>query len=281
MKKTSADRIARNYVELMGMLYDIPKTKHRRHRSNFAYRGVADESWGLETSLQRLGDHYPAVERPLLRSFKKYAMPGEIPSNDLWFRLAVAQHHGLPTRLLDWSVAPKVALHFATCEEEHFDKDGAIWCVDMVRARDLVPQSLRKVLDDNSAFIFSIEMLEHIASLESFDRIGEPTCEEFLMFLEPPSLDARIINQGAVMSAMPGSQLDLKRFLLRHPGMHHRIIIPKELKWELRDKLDQDNVTERMLFPGLDGLSRWLKRYYGPGPNKKNAAGKTTPTPKK
>ncbi len=260
----NCDIKVKTWTDLMTALYTIPKTNHRRFRSDFVYRGVASASWGLDTSLQRLGTHAAEVEHPLMRSFVKYAQPGEIPSGNLWFRLAAAQHHGLPTRLLDWSVSPKVALHFATAEQDHYDEDGAIWCVDVVAARKLLPASLRNLLDQEWAFLFSVEMLEQIASLEEFDQLGKE--ENFVMFFEPPSLDARIINQGAIMSAMPGVGLDLRAFLKMHPGIFHRIIIPKSLKWEVRDKLDQDNVTERMLFPGLDGLSRWLKRYYGAGP---------------
>jgi hypothetical protein len=99
-----------------------------------------------------------------------------------------------------------------------------------------------------------------------FDVLGTEH-GSFVLFFELPSLDARIVNQGAIMSVMLGANLVLSDFLKDYPQIYRRIVIPKELKWQLRDKLGQDNVTERMLFPGLDGLSRWLNRYYGPGPN--------------
>jgi hypothetical protein len=126
---------------------------------------------------------------------------------------------------------------------------------------------LHAVLAEEYAFLFSVEMLPDVKTLKNLDAFGIEH-GSFVLLFEPPSLDARIVNQGAIMSVMPGATLVLNDFLQKHPQMYRRYVIPKKLKWELRDKLDQDNITERMLFPGLDGLSRWLKRYYGPGPNK-------------
>jgi hypothetical protein len=52
------------------------------------------------------------------------------------------------------------------------------------------------------------------------------------------------------------------QWLEAHSHVARKIVIPAELKWEVRDKLDQADITERMLYPGLDGLARWLSRYY-------------------
>jgi hypothetical protein len=61
---------------------------------------------------------------------------------------------------------------------------------------------------------------------------------------------------------MSKPQSVLSKWLEGHPDLYFRIIIPAGLKWEVRDKLDQANITERVLFPGLAGLSEWLKRHY-------------------
>src|SRR5262249_11646316 len=88
----------------------------------------------------------------------------------------------------------------------------------------------------------------------------------FVIFMEPPSIDPRIVNQFALFSLMASPTARLDDWLADSPQLARRIVIPAEMKWEIRDKLDQANINERVLFPGLDGLSRWLTRYYCPKP---------------
>jgi hypothetical protein len=78
------------------------------------------------------------------------------------------------------------------------------------------------------------------------------------------SFDERIVNPYALFSLITGTGSSLDQLLESHPELVRRIVSRAELKWEIRDKLDQANTTERVLFPGLDGLSRWVARYYAP-----------------
>jgi hypothetical protein len=256
------------FTGLMEALGAIKQSDHHHHfRSEWLYRGMTDSSWKVKSSLDRLGAHAASVERSLLRNFRRYAGPGVSVDGDcFWNDLAVAQHHGLPTRLIDWSNSPLVALHFAIGTEPDSTVDGVIWMCNL-RTINLLPSELRAILQRDSAYVFTSDMLDGIVSLDEFDAMRAH--DDFILVLEPPALDARITNQYAMLTALPSPSESVTDFLVRHPNYGRRIVVPGELKWEVRDKLDQFNITERMLFPGLDGLSSWLRRYYssGPGPD--------------
>lgn len=249
-----------------------------RYRSRFAYRGLSDRDYQLKTTLSRLGGPYAELERHLLRNFKKYAHRSVVEQDSLWHWLSVAQHHGLPTRLLDWTYSPLIALHFATANIHKYDRDGVIWAVNYLKAHQLLPDRLRSKLDAEGANVFTVEMLsETVSSFAEFDTEDD---RDGVIFFEPPSIDDRIVNQYAFFSVMADPQLLLDAWLAKHPDLWHRIIIPAALKWEVRDKLDQANINERVLFPGLDGLSFWLARHYSPkwDPNASLAVVEKSPT---
>jgi hypothetical protein len=232
-----------------------------RFRSNLAFRGLGNSSYDLKTGLIRLGG-VERLEGHLLRNYRKYARRDSVPDDSMWNWIALAQHHGLPTRLIDWTFSPYVAMHFATVRLQDYEYDGAIWCVDFVQTNQLLPDMLKRLLQEEGSNAFTVDMLSRVAgSLAQFDQLSP---DEFVVFFEPPSLDDRIVNQFALFSMMSSPIARLDRWLEEHPELCRRVIIPRELKWEVRDKLDQANITERVLMPGLDGLSSWLKRYYTP-----------------
>ena len=236
----------------------------QRFRSPFAFRGLSVVNQPLTSSLIRLAAGRADVnrlEQALLRNFRKYARAEGAESSSIWYWLALAQHRGLPTRLLDWTYSPLVALHFATDDPATFDRDGVVWCVNFVEANRRLPRRLQRILRDEASDTFTVEMLGGFDSLRRFDALAR---EPFVVFLEPPAIDRRILNQFALFSLMSSAAARFDEWLREHDELCRRVVVPARLKREIRDQLDQANVNERVLFPGLDGLSRWLARYYTP-----------------
>jgi hypothetical protein len=153
-------------------------------------------------------------------------------------------------------------MHFATANIEKYHLHGVIWAVDYVAVHRHLSEVLHTQLGIEGANVFTAEMLsDAVTSLEAFSSM---TDEPFALFFEPPSMDDRIVNQFGVFSMLTDSTARLDDWLKGFSGAWRQIIIPAALKWEIRDKLDQSNITERVLFPGLDSLSRWLTRHYSP-----------------
>ncbi len=237
----------------------------KRYRSQYIYRGMSKESFRLSTSLDRNCKHlHETLELPILRNFAKYAVTEDpMIRTSVWQQMILGQHHGLPTRLLDWTYSPLTALHFATTEN-NFDKmdkhDCVIWKIDIEEIHSLLPKKYDDMLDEENAGIFTVEMLDKISpTVAEYDSDMQ---DRSMVIIEPPSIDPRIINQYSYFSVIPSGMEDIEDFLNQNTEHTVRYIIKKELRWRIRDMLDQLNINERIVYPGLDGLSKWLARHY-------------------
>jgi hypothetical protein len=254
-------RTVGSWRELDEAIADSSWISHSRSvRSTVVWRGLARSTYSNMSSLVRLSEDYRRLERHLIRNFRKYAHR-EAPGPAMWDWLSLAQHHGLPTRLLDWTFSPLVALHFATASWP--DDEAVLLGVDCEGAHELLPGRLGEVYEREGSLVFTTEMLADLApDLETFDALTEDA--PFVVFFEPPSLDERIVNQAAVLSAISDPTCHMEDWMDEHPELWRAWRIPPEVKAEVRDRLDQAHVNERLLMPGLDGLAAWLRRYYAP-----------------
>ncbi|MBR5060367.1 MAG: FRG domain-containing protein [Clostridia bacterium] len=236
-----------------------------RHRSMYIYRGITNADFKMETSLYRNCKQLQAnLEPAILNNFTKYAVI-EDPSveGSVWTQMVLGQHYGLPTRLLDWTHSALIGLHFATSEDNMDmmdDHDCAVWRIDMPEIHSLLPSDYKRVLNESTTDIFSVKTLSRVT--ESLKQYDEDMKDCAMVIVEPPSIEQRIVNQYSFFSIVPMGISDVESFLDRYTDNTVKYVISGKLRWRIRDMLDQLNVSERIMYPGLDGLSKWIARHY-------------------
>jgi len=237
----------------------------KRNRSSYVYRGMSKSSYTMYTTLQRTCKGLQKqLEPSILESFAKYAVFDDPSINkSIWYQMIAGQHHGLPTRLLDWTHSPLIALHFAvsgTNYDNMEDDDCTVWRIDIPEMHSLLPGRYKEILKESTTKVFSLEkLMDACNSLEQYDLDME---DKAMAIIEPASTDPRVVNQYSFFSIVPSNMTDIEGFLDKYTNNTYKYIIDKNLRWRILDMLDSLNISERVIYPGLDGLSKWIGRHY-------------------
>jgi hypothetical protein len=224
---------------------------------SWAFRGQGDADWPLFSSLSRyflkFGVHKDAWEQQesrILRIFRRKAhlliqhLP---PDGDSFEWLAMMQHHGSPTRLLDFSWSPFVAAFFAL---ENANSEVAVWGLFPPGLGSKPTRTLRasqKVdLNEVAPWVAGSYEAHFLTNKFKITAIGEPQ-----------TMNQRLVAQHGTF-VMPGV-LDVPVDLLVPPNAIVKFVLDAK---SIRDAAMADfynmNIGNATLFPGLDGLARSL-----------------------
>jgi len=229
------------------------------------------------------------LEREVLDVFSNHLVTyvQHLPRSD-WEALAIAQHHGLPTRFMDWTTNPLVALYFAVRQTKKDDDanllDSAVYVLisDPPRFADWKRNQLPSVKpvgdlattpvqEEEGYDAFGLDEPdeeavhdEELSDTDTMEDAVEETAEAHFdipspfeirenIIYDPPHISPRMRAQDSVLLACyrPLEPLEDREWL--------EIVIHHDAHDDIRQRLDQYGVFDRQLFPGLDGIAKWLR----------------------
>jgi len=231
--------------------------------SRYLFRGQSRAEWALKPSLLRLfsdgtpSSHILPLEQFALNEFRSHAhlyldpgaLPDEYPKSFAAEWWAIMQHHGAPTRMLDWTSSPYVAAYFAV--ERDWDCDGAIYIINTIATskdpEEKVAATPRRVSNED---LFSSSSSDRICVWTPNRRTERLAVQQgaFTFSVNVAADQAAVIAKRCETFAQRDQELMI----------YCKALIPARLKREFLGRLRSMNITSRSLFPGIDGLGREL-----------------------
>ena len=232
--------LAENFFELHESIQEI-RNFHKKRMDSTIYRGHKSLDYELIPKVGRIdkfrytklkmGQDFDSSlvdqERYILQQFKDKALPllSRTPADD-WEWLAIGQHHGLSTRLLDWSKNPLVAAYFAV--EEEYEGNSVIYS-------------------------FNKGYFNYCGKNPFSDVIG-------IKRINPASYTRRIEAQSGVFTIHEDPKEPLENIAPK--GKLHKIIIHRSFREELRELLTGYGINRAKIFPDLDGIAYFINSYF-------------------
>lgn len=263
----------------------------------WVFRGQQDSNWGLSTTLERAclplapSATQQSVEDKIVTEFQRAADPylRRLPKWNRWLEwLALIQHHGGPTRLLDFTKSIYIAAFFAF--DERSESNPAIWCINHGVLREWMKRQMK------SPEVHEIPWSNPTEGSQVFDflygavKLEKATISGFMAaVITPMRLNRRLWVQQGTFLAPLNLEHTLEQNLYgmfdltpeeihkppkgyyvdaRNPDTLHtlqrspviEIVLDKKLRPEALTELGRMNIKHASLFPGLDGYTRDLKR---------------------
>ncbi len=287
--------------DLLSLLEKFNYQFSQTHRTDgFIFRGMSDKKWKLLPGVLRefeeeqkselveggaiSGNIYISSEIEILSHFKKEAsgILNHVPQADNLTWLQYAQHYGVPTRLLDFTANPLVALFF--CCQSESKADGSLWIINTANfhrwssdediCKDKTLRHTRKSIIDTILLNMSSAGLAESEEL---------TKNRPILFI-PPYIDQRMSAQSSRFmlwgnndSALDNMEIEDNEMVLCPDGMRidtindqrfwAKLIVPSNCKHSLVRELDLLNINEKSIFPGLDGIGKYINKYHKSNPD--------------
>lgn len=233
---------------------------------NWAFRGQADAGWVLSNAIERTQfiKHHKEIEAGFVAEFQRgarnYLSKDETPGHLIEW-LALMQHHGAPTRLLDLTKSPFIAAYFAfEISDGNEDENIAIWGINIHYLKERALEILSK------EFREALEKSRNLINEALFEKIFYHNNKRLVFPIEPFRMNRRYSLQQSVFISTGICEIPLMEQLDFLGEAARKAVVKMEIpavfKNEALRELQQMNLHRASLFPDLDGYAASLKLRY-------------------